>query len=148
MKVSNPTDVLNDLLQGELSASETYAQAIQKADDPGSQEALRRIQTDHDHAAALLRGRIEKNGGIPASGSGAWGAFARAVQGGAQTFGMRAALATLKEGEESGLSGYEEALDDEDLDAESRLAISNDLAPLCRLHIDSLDRLIAGGAAE
>jgi hypothetical protein len=51
-------------------------------------------------------------------------------------------LAALKAGEEQTIHAYEEALQDEDLSAPSKVLIRSTLLPQTRLHIPMLDRLI------
>jgi uncharacterized protein (TIGR02284 family) len=136
------TDTLNSLLRGELSAVETYQQALTKlSDEPGALD-LRRIEAEHREAVNLLRQHILDHGDQPDSSSGAWGAWAKAVTGTAQVFGKAAALKALKEGEEHGIKSYENALKDKDLDAEARMLIESTLLPQTRAHVPVLDRLL------
>lgn len=116
-------DTLNSLLRGELSAVETYSQAIAKTrrDGKGAIACLDENRRDHATRASQLTARIRGMGGEPATGSGAWGAFARLVQGGAGLFGRDSAIAALEEGEDQGLSDYRKALDDVDADTASFL---------------------------
>ena len=133
---------LNSLLRGELAATETYQQALAKVgNDPGAEE-LRRIHTEHRDAANTLREHVHDVGGKPDQGSGAWGQFAKAVEGTAKVFGQTAALKALKEGEEQGVSDYEKALKDEALPAECKTLITTRLLPQTRAHIPVLDRLM------
>src|SRR5262245_56665542 len=109
---------LNSLLRGEISATETYQQALAKVgSEPGASE-LRRIHDEHRETANTLRQHVHQHGGKPDQGSGAWGAFAKAVEGAARLLGNKAALKALKEGEEHGIKEYEEALSDPDLPAD------------------------------
>ena len=61
------------------------------------------------------------------SDSGSWGAFARLVEGGAKTFGEKAAVAALEEGEDHGLKLYRDDLTK--LDPASRQLVETDLLP-------------------
>ena len=120
MQTMTTTDVtaLNSLLRGEMSAIETYRQANLKLDQEGSSTPeLHNIQQDHRDAADRLWHHIEQHGGQPSEGSGAWGTFAKAVEGTAKLFGNKAALKALKEGEEHGLKDYQDALEDGGLPA-------------------------------
>jgi uncharacterized protein (TIGR02284 family) len=139
----NTTSTLNSLLRGEIAATETYQQALAKVgNEPGAAD-LRRIHVEHREAANTLRQHVHQFGGKPDQGSGAWGAFAKAVEGAAKLFGNAAALKALKEGEEHGLNSYQDALEDEDLPAECRTLISGTLLPQTQAHIAALDRIIA-----
>lgn len=140
--VSTAMDTLNRLLRGELSAIETYKQALAKIGNNGGALELMRLEAEHIEAAELLRQHVAQRGGIPDFSSGAWGAFARSVEGTAQLFGRTAALKALKEGEEHGAKEYELALEDEDLDPEGRRLIASRLLPRQREHVPVLDRLM------
>ena len=136
------THVQQSLLRGEISATETYEKALkQVGDEPGAQE-LRRIATEHRDAVNLLRNQITLEGDAPDDDSGAWGAFARTVQGTANVFGDKSALKALKEGEEHGLKEYRDALEDRHTPAELGRVIRDDLLPRQQEHIRTLDRLI------
>jgi len=135
-------ETLNSLLRGELAATETYQQAIAKVgNDPGA-EQLRQIHVEHRTAANTLRQHVHHHGAKPDQDSGAWGAFAKAVTGGAKLFGNAAALKALKEGEEQGISSYESALKDANLPADCQELIRTQLLPQTRAHIPVLDRLM------
>lgn len=139
---------LNSFLRGEISAAETYRMAIAKlSEDQRSTEAasvglLQSIQEEHTRAAATLRDRIEELGGEPADSSGAWGAWASAVQGTMNLFGDAAALKSLKEGEEHGVKDYKSGL--KSLDAASQQLVQNQLLPAQQKHVDMLSQLIKG----
>src|SRR5215471_17594163 len=80
VREENTKDLVKDLdklLRGELSATETYRQALGKISDKWGNDAkfqqLTQIQREHEQAARELRGLIERLGGIPSNDSGAWG---------------------------------------------------------------------------
>jgi uncharacterized protein (TIGR02284 family) len=143
-KTGGHIDTLNSLLRGELAATETYQQALAKVGDsgPGSAE-LRQIHVEHREAANTLREHVRKHGGTPDHGSGAWGVFAKAVEGTAKLFGNAAALKALKEGEERGIKDYENALNDATLPADCQTLIRTQLLPQTQSHIPVLDRLMS-----
>ena len=137
-------DQLNSLLRGEISAAETYRMAIDKVAD-GDKAAnaglLREIQEEHGRAAQAIRDRIRELGGEPSDSSGAWGAWAKLVEGTASVFGGDAgSLKALKEGEEHGLKDYTEGVDD--IDTTSAELVQNQLIPAQQRHINLLDQLI------
>lgn len=137
---------LNGFLRGEISAAETYRMAIEKvagSDDKnaGNLGLLREIQAEHGRAAQALRDRIREMGGEPSDSSGAWGAWAKTVQGAANLFGDASALKSLKEGEEHGLKDYREGADD--IDTTSADLVNNQLIPAQQRHINLLDQLIS-----
>ncbi len=137
------TATLNSLLRGELAATETYQQALAKVGNHAGAAELRRIHDDHREAANTLRQHVHEHGGQPDQGSGAWGAFAKTVEGSAKLFGNTAALKALKEGEEHGIKSYENALEDEDLPLDCKTLIRAELLPETRAHVPVLDRLMS-----
>lgn len=120
-------DALNELLRGEFSAVETYRQAIDKLGSSATRGQLEDCRRSHEQRISKLRDQVTRLGGEPAQGSGAWGAFARLIEGGAKAFGERAAVGALEEGEDHGLKLYREDLDK--LDASSRQLVETDLLP-------------------
>ena len=124
--IQRSMDALNSLLRGELSAVETYEQAIAKFGSETPRE-LHDCLRSHEHRVQQLTVRIYDLGGKPAEGSGIWGAFAMLVEGGAAVFGRKAALSALEEGEDHGLAEYNDRLDD--LDAESRRLVQAEILP-------------------
>jgi hypothetical protein len=144
MTTTTNLETLNSLLRGEMSALETYRQAIEKLEDnnaPGAAE-LHALRRDHRDAADALWHHLEGHGAKPSEGSGPWGAFAQAITGTAKLFGNTAALKALKEGEEHGAKDYEDALNDEHLPAECKTLIRNQLLTKQREHVTILDRLM------
>jgi hypothetical protein len=140
--VEERTEPLNRLLRGELAAVETYQQALTRvSNEPGAVE-LRRIETEHREAAELLREHIVQRGGRPSDNSGAWGTWARAVAGTAKLFGNAVALRALREGEEHGVSSYDSALQDPNLDDDSKELIRTRLLPGTRGHLPVLERFL------
>ncbi len=141
MKTSeNINKTCNELLRGELSAIETYTQAIEKFASNSGDGPLERIRSDHESSAASLRALIGELGDEPDTGSGAWGGFANAVEGAATLLGESPALMILQRGEEHGISEYEEALADENLDESVKELIRDELLPAQRNHLIELER--------
>ena len=96
---SSTIDTLNSLLRGEIAATETYQRASSTRSAPTRAAAeLRRIHAEHRQAANTLRQHVHAYGGTPDQGSGAWGAFAKAVEGTAKVFGNTAARQGLEGG--------------------------------------------------
>ena len=69
---------------------------------------LQKNLASHETRVSKLRARINTLGGKPAEGSGAWGAFAKLVEGGAAILGDATAIKALEEGEDKGLRDYRE----------------------------------------
>src|SRR5689334_16540035 len=77
-------DALNELLRGEISAVETYRQAIDKLGSSPTVAQLEGCRRSHEQRIAKLRDQVSRLGGQPAKDSGAWGAFAKLIEGGAK----------------------------------------------------------------
>lgn len=134
-------DVCNSLLRGELAAVETYGQAIGKHSGARVTEELRRIRADHSRSANMLSANVREMGGEPDKDSGAWGLFATAVQAAANLFGADSAIDALRKGEVACRSDYQEALLDDDVMADCKLMIREELLPPVIEHIATLDKL-------
>jgi len=134
-------DVCNSLLRGELSAVETYTQAIEKYPTNPQVEELQAIRREHVAASGILAQNVRSMGGIPDTDSGAWGVFAKAVQGTANFFGAGSAVESLLQGEESGRNDYENALNDPKVMTECKVMIREELIPKIRQHIAKLEQL-------
>jgi uncharacterized protein (TIGR02271 family) len=138
-------DGLNKLLRDELSAVETYRQALDKnRDQYGTDARFQQLVTmcqDHERAASQLRTMIADRGGTPSDDSGAWGTWANTVMGTARLFGDDAALKALKEGEESGIKDYESVLDE---GAEPELQnVFGAIMAREQQHVQALDRMMS-----
>jgi demethoxyubiquinone hydroxylase (CLK1/Coq7/Cat5 family) len=132
-------DALNSFLRGEISAVETYRQAIGHVTDERTRALLEECQRDHEHRVEAIRERIEKLGGLPAEGSGPWGVFAKVVQGGADLLGEKAAIQALEEGEDHGLADYQR--DVEQVHGEARRFVRMELLPAQKRTHERLSRL-------
>jgi uncharacterized protein (TIGR02284 family) len=139
-------DEMNKLLRSELSAVETYQQALEKERQKFGHETefqqLNAILSEHQQAASQLSTQIQQLGGTPVQDSGAWGTWSKIVMGTAKLMGDKAALKALKEGEESGLKEYQEVLQDTDTPPEVKPVI-NSLLARQQAHIRTLDELMA-----
>jgi rubrerythrin len=132
-------DTLNGFLRGELSAVETYRQAMEKITDGSLRSVLEQNGRSHEERSAKLRNRIAQLAGKPSEGSGAWGGFARLVEGGAKAFGVKAALSALEEGEDHGLRMYKDDLDK--LDTSTRSFVEGELLPAQQRSHDAMSAL-------
>lgn len=136
--------VVDGLVRDELSAIETYKQALDKVGDNEGAIELRRIENEHEEAARLLQELLTRRDAEIPESSGLWGTWAKAVEGTAKVFGNKAAIKALKEGEEHGIRDYEDALQDQTLDAEIKELISTNLLPMTRAHVPILDKFLGG----
>ena len=142
MGKASSVDQLNSFLRGELSAVETYRMAIDKlaVTSPARTELMANLNS-HQDRVEMLRDAIIQLGGAPADSSGAWGVFAKTVEGTARVFGDKATISALEEGEDHGLADYRRDIDDEDLDFSSRSLVRDRLIPQQQLTHDRLSAL-------
>lgn len=135
--------VCNSLLRGELSAIQTYDQALEKFSGSSETATLERIRAEHEESAQILRNHIADMGGTPDSDSGAWGSFAQAVEATAKLLGQSAALKALIEGEQHGIKEYEQALEKDEVMVEAKESIREALLPSLFDHVATLEALRA-----
>jgi bacterioferritin (cytochrome b1) len=143
-------ETLDKLLKGELSAMETYQQTLdilREDAELGDSVALMPIFETHKEAVSSLQGLISRLGGSPAEDSGAWGAWAKIVLGGADLLGKETVLKALQEGEKKGTEDYEEALKITELPSDIRSLIETKLLPDQQGHIRALNRLLGAETA-
>jgi len=136
---------IEKLLKEELSAMETYQQALDKFKVTGGQfmtNSLTPIMGAHRVAVSSLEALITKLGGTPQKGTGVWGSWAKLVLEGASLLGKQSTVKVLLEGEKIGEGDYQEALKDVTLSSELRTLIETKLLPAQQAHIRSLDRLM------
>lgn len=122
-----PIDQLNSFLRGEISSVETYRQALDKVKTQTIRTQLQSVERDHQQRVELIRQRIVQLGGKPSEGSGAWGSWAKLVEGSAAALGETSAVDALETGEDHGLDDYRRDLDK--LDADTRRFVEQDLLP-------------------
>jgi uncharacterized protein (TIGR02284 family) len=140
-------DSLSALQRGEISATETYTQAMEKFAGQPEEAELRRLRDEHREIANTLREHVREIGGDPVRDSGWWGSWAKFVEGAAKVFGKTAALKALKEGEEHGIKNYEKVLK-ADVPEECKTMIRKQTLPRCQSHIHALDRLMSTKSAS
>lgn len=141
--IDRTTEILFSLLRGELSAVETYSQAIHKFPESPSVGGLEGIRADHLDSVHVLRGLIQARGEHPPTDSGVWGGFAKAVEGVAAMFGDSSARAALLQGEKHGINDYEAVLADDHVAPEVKTPIREKLLPALRRHLITLESLIS-----
>jgi len=146
--MSNTIDQLNSFLRGEISAVETYKIALEKLAKSTYVASLRDNLKSHEDRVGQLRAEIVKHGGEAADGSGAWGTFAKVVEGGAAAFGEKAAIAALEEGEDHGRNDYQREL--ESIKPPTREFVQRLLAEQLKTHavLSNLKRQQAGEAPK
>ena len=123
------TGILNKFLRGELSAVETYKQALDRLATSSFAVDLTENKRSHEQRVEMLRNQIVRLGGSPSDSSGPWGGFAKLVEAGAKLFGERSAIAALEEGEDHGLKLYRNNSDVTRLDLATRDFVERSLLP-------------------
>jgi len=132
--------ICNELLRGEISAVESYTQAIKKFDTTNSDTALERILSDHQQNVIELQKLVVESGGDPVTTSGARGGFVQALEGTATLFGESPALKILQSGECHGISQYENALAHEEVSTAAKTVIRSVLLPPLSGHLVELQQ--------
>jgi hypothetical protein len=128
-------DQLNSMLRGERAAVESYAQCIEKLATSRFAPQLAPLKASHASRVSKLTSRITQMGGEADTTSGAWGSFAKLVEGGAAMFGERAAVAALEEGEDHGNKEYAQL---DKLSMDTRRFVETEIVPEQRRTHDAL----------
>jgi hypothetical protein len=136
-------EAVNALLRRELAAVAVYTQALAIFGNEAVIAELQRIRAEHRRAVCHLRDGLVAGGAPPADGGGVWGAFG-SESAGAKALGPATVLAMLRQGEESGITEYEAALEGAELHPDCLRAIQAELLPACRRHVEELNRLLGG----
>lgn len=133
------TGAVNSLLRCELSAVDTYDQAMRSFEDQHVLADLQTIREDHSRAVQLLQGQASRVGEQQVESPGPWSAFT-ATSEMSKTLG----LAALKQGEQHAINEYEESLRNEGVKPECKKLIREELLPSDKAHVEKLDRLMGG----
>ena len=136
------TGTLNSLLRGELAATETYQQALDVLESAPGPWTCGASMRNTVRPPTRCGCQIHEIGGEPDHSSGAWGAWAGAVEGAAKAFGPRTAAQALMRGEEFGVKDYERALQNDHVPTECKTLIHNQLLPHTREHVATLERIL------
>ncbi len=120
-------DQFNTFLRGEISAVETYRLALEKlGTESGSRRELETCRMSHAQRVSTIKEKIQALGGTPEETSGAWGTFAKFVEGSATVLGDNVAIAALEQGEDHGLAEYRAT---DNLTIEARTLVATQLLP-------------------
>ncbi|HLU40715.1 MAG TPA: DUF2383 domain-containing protein [Planctomycetota bacterium] len=134
-------DRLNSFLRAELSAVETYDEAIPRVDQPRLLTGLRAARESHVRRVATLQQAIRDVGGIPSRVSGVWGGVARLLEGPPRALTPAALLDALLRGEQYARNDYERLPSDES--PWLRGFVEVHLAPAQRESFGEVQRLVA-----
>lgn len=139
-------DKVEKLLKNELSAAETYHQALEKFEEENQRREiayLEPIYEEHTEAVSELQEKIQQMGGTPTSDSGLWGSWSEAVMSGAELLGKDAMLNALLAGEKSGLDDYEQAAQDPEIPSEVSALIQAKYVTSQQENIRAINRLLS-----
>ncbi|WP_027157947.1 DUF2383 domain-containing protein [Methylobacter luteus] len=139
-------DKVEKLLKNELSAAETYHQALEKFEEENQRKEiayLEPIYEEHTEAVSELQEKIQQMGGTPTSDSGLWGSWSEAVMSGAELLGKDAMLNALLAGEKSGLDDYEQAAQDPEIPSEVSALIQAKYVASQQENIRAINRLLS-----
>ncbi|MGJ8634825.1 MAG: hypothetical protein ACSHX7_12985 [Luteolibacter sp.] len=89
----------------------------------------------------ILTENVREMGGTPATESGAWGVFAKAVQSASNLFGEESAIESLQRGEEHGCEDYKSALEKDEIMDCCKTMIREKLLPKVESHVKILETL-------
>lgn len=140
-------DLLENLLESEMAALDTYDQALQEVDEMKHVRLLCQLRRDHEFAAYALRVLLARFADIGESnGRGSWPAPCHngdsRLHEGARILGTGTALVALRLGEESGVHSYLRVLRADGLAPEAKFLIERQILPRCRDHIGTLDAML------
>jgi hypothetical protein len=127
MSHTRSIETLNSFLRGEMTAVETYRQALGRLENRDTERELRACLASHERRVEALRRHVRALGGAPADHSGPWGAFARISDGDEGVTDDGEAIAVLEEGEDQGLQQYLEEVGK--LDRATRRQIEREILP-------------------
>lgn len=136
----NSIEKLNEFLSAELSAVQTYREAIDRVRDDIVKEQLEELELSHRHRVQALQSRLTELGADASPEDlpwGMWSDFSALLDAGPPA--DRAAVAALEEGEDRGLREYRNALDC--LDSDLKNLVEQSLLPAQERAHDSLSLL-------
>lgn len=144
MDVARATAV-DELLRGEMAATEAYRIALPRVRDREHRRRLERILKEHGEAVTELARDANALGARPAKGSGAFGLFARTAQRLASLLGRKTNLLALRAGELHGLRQFHSAVSERPLPSSLRDRVADVFVARQTAHIRALDEMITAG---
>lgn len=137
-------ETINNLLNDELSAVETYQQVmniLRNDASLGEPESLMPLYKGHNEAVSSLQAHIRKFGRTPTKKSDVLGTWAQIVQECTNMEDLQAMLKILQIGEKNSIEDYEKALQNTELVLSTRCLIEWKLLFSQQSHIRTLDGL-------
>ena len=133
-------DALNELLQCEISATETYQRVVKTLRFFFGRSELESFADDHKNAYEKLRERIIFLGGEALKDAGVWGKWTKGIEESRISVGDIAGIDALRQEEEDSIKGYEKLLNTYGLDIETNRLIKNTLLPLAQTRLNRLNK--------
>jgi len=130
---------LKHLLQDEMSAVESYDQAIAAVKNDATKAELADLNSGHKSRVIKLQAKVTELGGELPENSGLWGKFAKLLEAGASHLGDKVIVGTLEECEVHHLAAYKSGLEVFD-EAEHKLVFS-DLLPAQQDAYEKINKL-------
>jgi uncharacterized protein (TIGR02284 family) len=117
--------ILKTLTDTAFDSVEGYRKAAEKANDPQLKQALERRRAEREQTVSKLNAEIQRQGGELVTKGTVTGAAHRTWMSIADAFesGDEAAAERVEEGEDYLKGKFQSALDDDDLDAQSRSVV-------------------------
>jgi len=134
--------IIEDLVKGEISATEVYNKVLDKIDRSPEVKRLMEFKRDHNKAIKFWQKQELVNETVPIKNSKVWGRVAKTFIGASSLLGDRTTYMALKEGEEFGLRQYQEALSSKDISAFQKDQIRNEFIPNQIRHVNTLNAII------
>ena len=133
---------IDEILRGEISATEAYSQVLDVVEDDPEIYRLNQFKLDHENAIAFWRKEARISGKIPETSSKIWGEAVEAFVGVSKLLGEEPALLALKKGEEHGLSHYKNMLKSDLISSFQKEEIRNTFIPRQERHIEKIKTLL------
>ncbi|WP_265594851.1 hypothetical protein [Haloferula sp. BvORR071] len=132
----------------ELSASETYTEALDYFHRDPEQSLMLAIRAGHDENIDCLGDHLMAQGAELSPEEETEDFFSKAVEGVSCTFGETATLLALEAGEAGALKECRAVLNDPELPASLKEDVRGRLMPRLQRHVDELERLRTAQAME
>ncbi len=141
--VKIPSEDLDEILRGEISAKEAYTQALEKFEGTPSNFAIEQIRSEHEQAIDFWKREARDMNLIPETNSGIWGTIVQSFMATSKAIGVEATTRALRKGEEHGLNNYQRMLESTELTRFQKNEIENVFIPRQKRHIKNLDNVLA-----
>lgn len=140
LKVEN--DAIGEIMQRELAAIEAYKNVIKGVSQDPHTFRLHQFQLNHRDALQYWKKEASVTGKIEAGSVRVWQKVVECFVGVTKLLGEKAALVSLKKGEEYCLQKYNSLVDSDLLSPLQKAYIKDTFIPRQKRHIEAIERLI------